>query len=158
MNPFIIKYCFILGALAVSHLGVAWIVADYKERGHRAAIAEQKAEAERTLTAVTEANRKKEQADADNARNIDAVYQTLLADAYAGRDAFAERLRIARRGASCSSTPVRETADPGIRAHTPEGRDDGPGGHDSALTLRDAALELQNYAKVCHSWALTVGK
>ena len=147
-----------MAAVGALLLGTSWLVADYKDRGHRAEIAEMQAEAERTLTAVTEANRLKEKADADKAREIDAMYQGMVNDAYAGRDAFAERLRIARRGASNCSATAREAADTGVREEPAGSGDDGSGSADPAHDLRDAALELQRYAVACHSWTVSVGR
>lgn len=158
MNPTTIKYGLIGLTLLASHGALAYVVSDYKERGHRAAIAEQKAEAERTLTAVVEANRKKEQEDAESARNIDAVYQAMLNDAYAGSADFDKRLRDARRRQSGSCPPGGEAVNPRISPDVAPGSDDGSRGIDPASNLRTAALELQRYAKTCHAFAISVGR
>jgi hypothetical protein len=77
MNPTTVKYGLIGLALLASHGALAYVVSDYKERGHRAANAEQKAEASNKLAAS-----EKRKSDADNA-NIIATLE--LQDAYEKR-------------------------------------------------------------------------
>jgi len=143
---------------AASLVAVGVGVHNYVSLGYEAAISAQKAEAAAKLTELTERARKKETEDAENARNIDAVYQAMLNDAFAGRDAFDQRLRIARRGARCGGAGSGAPADTGERADPAAVSEPGPGSPDPAHDLRNAALELQRYAKACHSFAVSVGR
>lgn len=158
MNPTTIKY----GLMALAFIG--WTTAVYfyatghEARKWEAAHAALKAEAADTLTKATQAARDKENADAERARQVDEVYQAMLNDAYAGRDSFNERLRIARRGQSCADTASGQAAHPRGGENVAPLSNDGPGGSDPAGRLRDAALELQRYAVACHSWAIQVGR
>ncbi len=143
---------------AVSLIVVGAGVHNYVSRGYEAAISAQKAEAATKLSELTKRARKKENEDAENARNIDAVYQAMLSDAYAGRDDFDKRLRIARRGQGCGGTGSGAPSDTGERTDPAAVSEHGPGSPDPAHDLRNAALELQRYAKACHSFAVSVGR
>lgn len=145
-------------ALIASILGGYAYGTAHEARIWKAALAEQKAEAEQLRTTLTEKARAKEAADAESARNIDAVYQTMLADAYAGSAEFDRRLRVARRGASCGGAGSGQAPHPGSGADVAAGGEPGPGSADPAHDLRNAALELQRYAKACNAFAVSVGR
>jgi hypothetical protein len=158
MNPLLIKYGIIALALIGWTTGVYFYATNHEARIWKTAIAEQKVEAEKILAEAYASKARQEQADADKAREVDSVYQAMVNDAYAGRDAFADKLRSARRGQSCGSASTGQAADPSISPSVAGVSDDGSRESDPASRLRDSVLELQRYAKACHSWALSVGR
>jgi len=141
-----------------SCVGVFFWAQHIEANAWRVKVSEQKIEAGKVLATALQNNRVKENQDAENARKVDENHAKDLAAATASRDDFANRLRIARRGASCPNPGSTEAPDPGISPDPASISNDGPRGPDPALSLRDAALELQRYARACHSWALEVGR
>lgn len=144
--------------------GIAWTVAVYvyatrhEARIWEAALAEQKADAARTLSAAVERNRLLEAQHAENARKIDETHNAELAAANASRDQFAKRLSIAR-GRACSGSPAAvEAPDPGVSAEPAGSGDSRPGQPDPGNRLRELTKELQAYAKACHAFAIEVGR
>lgn len=117
-----------------------------------------KADAATTLAAETAKAAAKDAENAELANRLDLANAKAEADAYATATDFARRLREARRGANGRCPTAVAAVDPGVGAGVTESRDDGPGGADPAVHLRDAALELQRYAVACHSWAKEVGR
>ena len=145
-------------ALVAYTLGVVYISTNHERRAWVARIEAQKAEAAQALADATERNRQIEAEHAAQARTIDEKHAAEMADALASRDDFAERLRLARRRAgSCSGVPS-PTPTAGVSENPAGSGDDGPREPDPAITLRDASLSLQSYAKACHSWATSVGR
>lgn len=157
-NPYVLLAA--VGLWLASLIGAALWYGGVVETRWEAAVATQKAEAAATLTALTEAARKKETEDAENARNIDATHAAALAAAAAGRDEFERRLRVERRRSGSCGTPASGPVDPGVGADAAAGGEPGfrEFNNRRALELRDAALELQAYAKSCHAFALSVGR
>jgi len=161
MNPALIKY----GSIALAALlwtGAVYVYAtNHEARVWKAAIAEQKAEAAAKLTELTERARKKENEDAENARNVEAVYNAMLADAFDGRDDFARRLRIARRGASCGGTGSSAPVDTGRAADVASGGEVGlgqPVAVDPLLQARDGVKALVAYTVACHQRITEIGR
>lgn len=124
----------------------------------QAKVAEQKVEAANQLAAAYAAKAEKEREDADNARRIDEAHKADMAAADAERADFDRRLREARRRASCSSTGGTEAPNTSVSENVAPGGIDRPGSPDPGNRLREAALELQRYARACHSWAHQVGR
>ncbi len=151
------KYLVLAGIAAVALMGAGYGGYHYRDLSAIAAIEKQNAEASKALLDLTEKHRKQEQADADKSREIDSVYQSMVNDAYAGRDDFAKRLRIARR-TSCGGPGTAEAANPSISQEPAAVSESGLSADDIGLRIRDGALELQRYAVACHDWALSVGR
>lgn len=108
------------------------------------------------LDAITAA---KDAAQAQATRDMEADYAARLQAADAGRDAFAERLRVAQaRVRRCELSAA--SADPGRAEGIATGGNGGPGGPDleSAQRLRDAGVKLQETVKLCVAWANSVGR
>lgn len=145
------------GAVGLLAVG-AWIGHTWTERRWVAAVEAQKAEAAKVLAEAIERNRLKEAADAENARRIDESHAADLAAARASADDFAERLRIARRGARCPSPGSAQAANTGVSAEPAGSSDSRPGQPDPGNRLRAAVKELQAYAVACHNWSLEVGR
>lgn len=117
-----------------------------------------KAEASQTLAEETAKAAAKDAENAELANKLDVEHAKAVQDALATRDDFSRRLLVARRGARCSGPAAPPAADPGVGAGPAPERNDGSGGPDPGLILRDAALELQRYAVACHGWAVEVGR
>lgn len=155
-NPYIL--------LAAGGIWLASIVGGYFYGTHhealswKAAIAQQQADASRTLTAATDAARQKEATDADHAREIDAQHAAALDAANSSRDDFARRLRDARSRSCGSGADGGKATDTGSSAISPIGGDTGPGSVDPGNRLREAVKVLQAYAVACHGWAVEVGR
>jgi len=161
MIPPQIKYAVMaLGFIAYS-LSLFFWAQHIEANAWRVKVSEQKIEAGKVLATALQNNRVKENKDAENARNIDEMYQTMLADAYAGRDDFAERLRIARRGASCPNPGSTEATNPS-KPQDPSGSGDVGLGQapavDPLLQARDGVKALVAFAKGCHARLLEVGR
>lgn len=147
-----------LGAAVALLAAGAWTGHTWTERRWEAAVARQEAEAARMEAASIERNRAKEAQDAENARRIDESHAAELASIRATADDFAERLRIARRGARCPSPGATQADNPGVSAEPAGSSDNGSGQPDPGNRLRAAVKELQAYAVACHSWSLEVGR
>lgn len=146
------------GLWIVSILGGYFYGTHHEALSWRAVIAEQKVETARTLNTATEAARQKETADADHAREIDAQHADALRAVADSRDAFADKLRIARSRQCGPSAPAGQAADTGSGATVASRGDDGPGQPDPGNRLREAVKVLQAYAVACHGWAVEVGR
>lgn len=157
MNPLAIKYGLIALALIGWTTGVYFYATGHEARIWKTLIAEQKAEAEKTLREANAKAAQENERNAQHARDTDEMYQSMLTDAYAGRDDFAARLRERRRASSCSGLPGTAPATGGGQDAATR-RDDGPSDTDSAIHLRDAVMSLQAYSVACHSWAASVGR
>lgn len=155
-NPYVL--------LAAGGLWIASILGGYFYGTHhealswRAVIAEQQATAARTLNTATEAARQKETADADHAREIDAQHAEALRAVADSRDAFADKLRIARSRQCGPSAPAGQTTDSGSGAIVAPRGDGGPGQPDPGNRLREAVKVLQAYSVAAHEFALTCGR
>lgn len=147
-----------LGAAVALLAAGAWTGHTWTERRWVAAVAKQEAEAAKVVAAAIERNRAKEAQDAENARRIDESHAAELASIRATADDFAERLRIARRGARCPSPGTTQAANTGIGAEPAGSSDNGSGQPDPGNRLRELTKELQAYAKACHAWAVQVGR
>lgn len=132
----------------------------YATLGYERAIAQQQTQAATVLAKVTAAASAKDAANSAIARNIDESHAHELEAINASRDDFARRLRIAQRGQCGAGAVPAAPGDPGHTADAAGSGDNGPGGAAiaSGQRLRDAALELQAYAKECNAWATKIGR
>lgn len=99
-----------------------------------------------------------ERANTDLARKVDQDAADAQVAADAGRDDFARRLHDARSWARGPGTGCGKAASASVGAEPAAVSEPGPGSPDPGSRLRDAALELQRYARACHEWAVGVGR
>jgi hypothetical protein len=119
--------------------------------------ATERADAATILAKAEAAAREAENRASVAAMKIGETHAKALQDIERSRADFSRRLHIAT-GSRCPNALPTPAADTGAAADTTARRDDGPGGVNSGFSLRDAALELQAYAKSCNAWAMQIGR
>lgn len=152
---------FALGAATAG--SAAWKVQTWR---YGSAIAEQKAEAEKTLRAATTAALKKER---ENGRVRDAVEKDLQSAQAKNRALSADLRKLAAqsgglrdpgRGQGCNSPPRPADEAPGVNT------DPAPGGtrllskqlEEYIFDTAEKADEVLAYAWACHDWAMKAGQ
>jgi membrane protein involved in colicin uptake len=160
MNPLLIKYSLIAVAFIGWTSAVAWTVADYKDAKWKAAYAAQESIAHNLLNNAYAEKAAAEKAASEKAREVDEQHAKDMAAAHAGNDEYDRKLRIALSRARGCSASGGQAPNSSVSENPPGGGDSGSGSpdFDAGRRLRNYALELQAYARACHSWAVSVGR
>jgi len=152
---------YVIGAVAVLLLGshtAVWLKATSAANSRWEAVrAVDRADAATILSKAEADAREAENRASVAAIQIGETHAKALQDIERSRADFSRRLHIAT-GSRCPNALRPPAADTGAAADTATRRDDGPGGVNSGFSLRDAALELQAYAKSCNAWAMQIGR
>jgi hypothetical protein len=152
---------YVIGAVAVLLLGshtAVWLKATSAANGRWEAVrATDRADAMQVQLDAEKRAREAENRASVAAMKIGETHAKALQDLDATRADFSRRLHIAT-GSRCPNALRPPAADTGAAADTATRRDDESGKPDPRLSLRDAALELQAYAKSCNAWAMQIGR